>query len=1797
MPQSPELAGGEGFTYEGNVAAFYLAALLAEAYAPGIEDRIVCRVSVQQRDFGEPLDDVIVDFKDTTENEARLSLQIKRSLTVSNAESNNDFRDIIRDSWATFKKNDFRFGIDRYGPAVGTISSAKERALKTLCDWARESLTTEHFNARFAPKGSASEEIRDVKDAILSLLEKINGTPCADDEAHHFLAHLVLIQFDFLREGNTDSPEAINRIRECLAPNEGCKAPLVWGKMIQWARESAGKSGQFNRIRLVKDVSHLVQLRGAPSIVSDLNKLTELARSYVSLIPDDISGINIERSALLDDYNTKLSAARLLQIRGLPGSGKSVIMRQAVERSLEHGPTIFIKAEQLEGTSWISYAISHGLSNIPLERLLVEVGAAGTNILFIDAIDRVERKHQPIILDLFNTIAKSPLLSDWRIVVSLRDSGVEILRNWLGAFIDTLRVKTLQVEIFDDQESEILANKKPQLRSLLFGTDQVRNIVRRPFFAKILNEGYLADPSDSTFAPQSEIDLIENWWRRGGYNEIGQNVAERQRTLLELAKVRVSNLSQPIFLSRLSTINHLDALRVDGILQDAREGISVRFTHDIFFEWAFFYVLTEASPQWMDIIKNCGEPPAVARVVELISQWEYTRGNDWGACLEKLKCAELRSQWLRAWLLGPLGTSEFDASDALFASTTFIDDFYLFKKVLVWFQAEKTIPNSNVMSGIVPNANLIRMAYLFAWPSDLTTWRRLIAFIIRRIQEIPQRLYPEIISIFEVWQHALSGYKNPTSHAILKQCSIWLSSVEDEREIFRDYSKQSKYWNDIRELSSFHESLVRLILLSVRSEPEFVSEYLQRVTNQSRIEEKSFHNIIAYSGILSQTLSKQLVDISLAFLLKELPEERISRDILKQKAKYERRKSLLAKPEAERTEREQLELSSPSLLSGISLDSHDWDKLSLDDHRFFPSSPIREPFHSLFQAAPKEGLRLVRELCNHAITAWRQLHRCLYKGRSTPIPLEIKFPWGTQKFWGNDREYLWCRSVWPPHILGCALMALEEWCCAELERGVPVDELIKTVVEENECVAILGVAAMIALQTKTVSEAVFPLISSQRLLDMDKKRWVRDCLPSSSLIGFTKTSDKPHAEAVEKLNGKEVRRKTLSWMIPRFIFFSNPDYDQKTRDSILGFQNELPFEYEEHRDNTEINAQLTAQAIEYAELVDRNNYHAQRVDGAPDQIAIVHVSPTKSAPESMAKAEEASKRLEESSLYMWAEKSLKKSSLDETYTVEKAIASACEIIANGLFRAPQSADEDILMGMTRGSVAATAAIVLNFRKGRSPEELDWARDVLQQVARFVEQPFSSLLSKSSVVPWHHSIFLAHGLAAELREGTESETTAQALLELLIHPQEIVSLAAFDELCKLWDKNPKLTWLGIYLVFSLCCREMRPYDEEFSPSECADPVLKKTIELLYNNEEDWPALPALPDAWVKVLSEKNPKILRRKINQKLHQHYDMFDVGDDPADDWTEPDIRWNHYRAKKFLEHIPYGEILKSQAGASLVDFLSDLLDWTIQKNSPPWETEKFKPRPAAEFYEWTHALGRVLGSASGAISFDILRSRLLDPILKIEGEACWSLLAPFVDIYIRKYVYDAPIIHADAKVVLELCLEHMLCDKVFQNGYSDGRIWDYDLPDLARSLMFISVEYAGLAARYVNGDWSGINFILPIVDRFIRVAGWSGSVMSMFLTLCERSKANYPAEAFADQLISVISNASNGLVQWHDVLAPARIAELVHYMAHRDSPMPLTLAQKFLRILDWLVDMGDRRSAALQLSESFRDVRVPCAS
>lgn len=1792
MTQSSELAGGEGFTFEDNVAAFYLTALLAEAYAPGIDDRTVVRVSVQERDFDEPLDDVIVDFEDIEKNPARLSLQVKRSLTISKAKTNKDFREVVRDSWATLKKSNFRINLDRYGAAVGTISASKERTLKTLCDHARESLTVEHFDARFSEDGNASKAIKRVKSDFVALLEETKGAPCAGEEVHQFLAHFVLIQFDFLREGAVDPPEAINRIRDCLAPQDAAKAPVVWSKTVQLARASAGKSGQFDRARLVRAISPVARLRGATSLRTDLDKLAELASSYASLIPDDIGGTRLERPALLESLDAKLAKAPIVQIHGLPGSGKSVVVKRAVDRALEHGPVIFLKAEQLEGTSWISYATSQGLSSAPLEKLLVEVAAAGIPTLFIDAIDRISRKHQSVIENVVHTIEESPLLDNWQVVFSLRDNGIEMLHNWLGDFLEKRRVERLLVGQLDDKEADMLARAKPHLRPLLFGSEQVRQIVRRPFFAKVLDQSFMAALSAPTFAPQSEVDLIGNWWRRGGYNETGQRAVERQRTLLDLAGIHARQLSRPIGLTQLTSVANIDALVSDGILRYVREGVSVRFAHDIFFEWAFFHVLAAQGQQWLEAIRECGEPPSLARVVELTSQWEYSQGTDWSASLALTEAMGLRSQWLRAWLFGPLGTEKFEVDEEQFAIAVFADDYRLFRKVLVWFQAEKTTANENILAGGLPRNQRQKFADLLGWPSDASAWRRLIDFIHRRISDIPQRLFPEIVAIFGVWQNALAGHSNPVSHKILQQCATWIESI-DSITTAENPVEKSDYWKKVPGLGSFRKSLVQLLLYSSTAEPNFANELLQKIIDLERIDDDLFRDIIIFSPILAQSLPRPLVDLSLAFLRKELPAAKASRQKQRLRDAAERRAAILAKPEAERSDRERMALS-----SGFHLPTFDnfvdrsWGTLSIHDDRksFWPPSPLREPFHSLFQSSPDEALRLLRELCNHAITAWRQLHRHLQGHKATPVPLKLAFPWGTQRFWGNNQKYLWFRSTMSPQGIGSGLMALEEWSFTELERGCPVGELIQRILEGNESIAILGIAAMIALHTETVSDTTLPIITSQRLLDADLSRWVQDSSSTTSLIGFNESTDMRHIEAIQAAKSRPVRMNQLSWMIPKFVFAAEP-LRGRAREALLNFKNNLPFEYEEERDFPEVKAYLTARALQYAELAEMENYQVYPTDEDSDQVAIIHVSPSAMEPENIAKVEHGSKWLRQMGLWSWASESIKEKTLSDTYTINDAIAVAKEADTNDLFDYPTDEKEEMLC-MRQGAVAATAAVTLSFREGLAHEDLEWSRDVLERAIRLPEKPDWMRLPVSDI-PWHPANFVARGLAADLGAGTAVPGAAHDLLGLIAHPLQIASLASLEEACQLWSKDSKLTWAALVLAFSLCHvprqqSDQAPQDDQaiHSPSATQSPFDAALV--FYENGSGWPPLPLPPPAWEKI------KPGERRLGYPSYAEYDVEDAIN-AAEVWAEPEVSWRSKQAADILERIPFEEILSSDAKDVLLEFLAGALDWTNKKNSPPWAKPGCREDSTISIYEWTRTLGSMLGLVAGIIPLSDFQARFLDPILELEDDNCWALLSPFASTYISVYVYDALTVPEDAVTTLELCLDRLLQAEAFKRDASrSGEFSGFDLPKLVRALMFVSVERADLAARYVNDDWSEINRILPIVDRFIRTGGWAASVMDPFLTLCERARANYPAEAFADQVLAILGDGPNNLNGWHGTLIPARIAELVQHFAHRDTPMMSVLAQKFLRVLDILVDMGDRRSAALQLGGAFREVRLP---
>jgi len=200
-------------------------------------------------------------------------------------------------------------------------------------------------------------------------------------------------------------------------------------------------------------------------------------------------------------------------------------------------------------------------------------------------------------------------------------------------------------------------------------------------------------------------------------------------------------------------------------------------------------------------------------------------------------------------------------------------------------------------------------------------------------------------------------------------------------------------------------------------------------------------------------------------------------------------------------------------------------------------------------------------------------------------------------------------------------LALEDWCFAELKRGRPIEELIQQILEGNECIAILGVAVALALETDAVSEAVFPLIASQALWWADHNRMVQDLSANvTGLMGFRAHTDQAHLDAIRSMNERPARKKQLRWLVPSYVF-GGEQFAERTSTAIRNFKNALPYRYEEERNIIAAREHYLAQALEYEEMADAKNYEAHRVSEDSDATWLTHVSPSASAPEQQAKAE------------------------------------------------------------------------------------------------------------------------------------------------------------------------------------------------------------------------------------------------------------------------------------------------------------------------------------------------------------------------------------------------------------------------------------------------------------------------------------------------------------------------------------------------------------------------------------------------
>jgi hypothetical protein len=192
------------------------------------------------------------------------------------------------------------------------------------------------------------------------------------------------------------------------------------------------------------------------------------------------------------------------------------------------------------------------------------------------------------------------------------------------------------------------------------------------------------------------------------------------------------------------------------------------------------------------------------------------------------------------------------------------------------------------------------------------------------------------------------------------------------------------------------------------------------------------------------------------------------------------------------------------------------------------------------------------------------------------------------------------------------------------------------------------------------------------------------------------------------------------------------------------------------------------------------------------------------------------------------------------------------------------------------------------------------------------------------------------------------------------------------------------------------------------------------------------------------------------------------------------------------------------------------------------------------------------------------------------------------------RYIYDAPIVTEEALSLLGACMDRMLAESTFDpNSYQAGDINTRDLYPMVTSFLLISVKDAPGAARFANGEWTDLPCLLPLIDKLMMAAGWSAGVMDVYLILCERAGANFPVDAFTRHVSASMDTAGFRQETWNSSGTFAGVSSAIQRLAEAHHPLTREQARHLLILLDRLVDMGDRRAAALQQSEHFRSIQI----
>jgi len=1075
---NPASTGGAGTFFEQHVNAAFLALLLVRGIPPCLTDCQIKEVHFQTAHLGWNTDDLLVVGKRRDESERHLAAQIKRTFHISS--KNEDCQETIASAWRDFQSED-RFDKSKDLLVIISLQSS-ERLLANfgnLLDCARASLDAADFLQRTELPKFISKIARDYRDEIRKIVEVTNEGYVDDDNFWEFLKSLRILPFD----RQTESWMITILAEAACGPNELDIAKATWNELLSLVGSTAPNAGSFTYDKLPERL----QQNHSPIGDSEHDAIRVL-RDHSQVVLNSISDTvwpdhHIPRDELCTQLLQSLERSHVVVITGPPGSGKSAIAKEVVEKLSQNHLALSFRAEVF-ATVHLDETLHNMQIPAPItsKSLFSLLALRSRKLVLVESIERLlERSNRDAFSDFLGKILKD---DDWKMILTCRDYSLDLACE---AFLEHvgLEHEVLNVPLLDDTELDQVIEAIPQLKRPSKNL-ALRKLFRNPYILDMAAK--MQWPEDANI-PQDERSFRSKVWRdivREDYKPAGGMPRLRDEAFTKIALLRACALSPYANCDALDQ-GVLERLHQDNLIEFSERNDSLAApAHDVLEDWALVNWLEKRFADhdlsgYSSFLQDVGTHPALRRAYrkwlgEMLECDPQIADN---YVLKVISDSSLAQQSRDDTLVSVLlssGAADFVARN---------DEMLLQKDADL---LRRMIHLLRVACKTAPRWLPIRVASSAIFVPQGSAWAPILRLIHQNLTEFHDEDILLLVGLLEDWSRAV-GWDYP-----------YPEGSEDAAEIAFSLLPKTDDWR--RE--GTQKQLLKIIAKIPKASPDRFQELIQRAINHDK---RSDYTADELADLLLVHLDGSATCRDFPDLIIKLAESKwIETPEDKMNSHYYGSRSI-------------------DIESAFGLREH----LDFD---FFPASAYHGPFIFLLRSHPNIALKFIVRLLNHCSNCYAdpEMNR---KFIEHPFKVTFQLHDGTNaEQWCNDRLWsLYRGTSTGPDVILSALMALERWLLELCQSNLPqVEQILHYILKSSNNVALTSVVASCAIaHPEKAGQAAVSLLTCPVFFELDRSRVMKDItninkvfadLPLSSTEKYVYRDERREADDLDhrKLN-------------------------------------------------------------------------------------------------------------------------------------------------------------------------------------------------------------------------------------------------------------------------------------------------------------------------------------------------------------------------------------------------------------------------------------------------------------------------------------------------------------------------------------------------------------------------------------------------------------------------------------------------------------------------------------------------------